>query len=293
MNNAVRLAGVVKRFGQTVAVDGLDLVVRRGEVLALLGPNGAGKTTTIELCQGLTAPDEGVVEILGEHPSAESLRPRIGFMPQGGGGYPGAKAGELLRVIAAQCAEPLDVDWLLDVLGIAQAKNTSFRRLSGGQQQRLSLACALVGRPELVFLDEPTAGLDVHARRLVWDLVEHLRADGVTVLLTTHLIEEAEHLADRVVIVANGKEVASGSPATLVSSAQKSQLRFTARAGLDLTGLPAHELRPGEYAIDEEATPQLVARLAGWLAERDVLAHQIRVQGGRLEDVFLELTETA
>lgn len=214
-------------------------------------------------------------------------------MPQGGGGYPGAKAGELLRVVAAQSAEPLDVDWLLDVLGIAHAKNTSFRRLSGGQQQRLSLACALVGRPELVFLDEPTAGLDIHARRLVWDLVEHLRADGVTVLLTTHLIEEAEHLADRVVIVAKGKEVASGPPATLVSSAQKSQLRFTARTGLDLAGFPAHELRPGEYAIDEEVTPQLVARLAGWLAERDVLAHQIRVQGGRLEDVFLELTETA
>ena len=288
MNDAVRLTGVVKRFGDTVAVDGLDLVVRRGEVLALLGPNGAGKTTTVELCQGLTSPDEGVVEVLGGDPRADSSR--VGFMPQGGGGYPGAKAGELLRLAAAQFARPHDPDWLLRVLGLEEAKRTSFRRLSGGQQQRLSLACALIGKPELVFLDEPTAGLDVHARRLVWELVERLKADGVTVLLTTHLIEEAEQLADRVVIVAKGKEVASGSPATLVSSAQKSQLRFTAPAGLDLAGLAAHELRPGEYAIDEEVTPRLVSRLAAWLAERDVLANQIRVQGGRLEDVFLEMT---
>ncbi|EFV14969.1 ABC transporter ATP-binding protein [Segniliparus rugosus] len=296
MNDAVRLTGVVKRFGQTVAVDGLDLVVRRGEVLALLGPNGAGKTTTVELCQGLTDPDDGVVEVLGGDPRDDSSR--VGFMPQGGGGYPGAKAGELLRLAAAQFANPHDPDWLLEVLGLDDAKRTSFRRLSGGQQQRLSLACALIGRPELVFLDEPTAGLDVHARRLVWELVERLKADGVTVLLTTHLIEEAEYLADRVVIVAKGREIASGTPAELVETARRSRLRLTAQPGVDLDGLvarwPQHswqELRPGEYAIDGEVTPARVAELAAWLAEHDVLANSLRVQGGRLEDVFLELTE--
>ncbi|HYH29460.1 MAG TPA: ABC transporter ATP-binding protein, partial [Pseudonocardia sp.] len=214
---AVEITGLVKRYGSTTAVDGLDLRMERGSLLALLGPNGAGKTTTVEICEGFLRPDEGEVRVLGMNPGREgsALRPRIGVMPQGGGAYPGVRADEMLGLVAACAANPLEPAWLLDVLGLSGARKTPFKRLSGGQQQRLSLACALVGRPELLFLDEPTAGMDPQARRLVWDLLGALRADGVSVLLTTHLMEEAETLADTVVIVDHGKVIVEGSPQSL------------------------------------------------------------------------------
>ena len=171
-------------------------------MLAILGPNGAGKTTTVEVCEGYRRPDAGTVRVLGLDPIADAraLRPRVGVMLQGGGGYPGARAGELLRLLAAYAADPLDPDALLDRLGLTAAARTPYKRLSGGQKQRLSLAMAVVGRPELVFLDEPTAGLDPQARHATWDVVDKLRADGVTVVLTTHYMEEAERLADTVVV---------------------------------------------------------------------------------------------
>ena len=211
---AVELSGLVKRFGRTTAVEGLGLRLDRGQVLALLGPNGAGKTTTIEICEGFLRRDGGSVRVLGLDPATqhERLRPRIGVMPQGGGAYPGVRAEEMLALVAACAANPIDPAWLIDVLGLSSARRTPYKRLSGGQQQRLSLACALVGRPELVFLDEPTAGLDPQARRLVWELVRALRTDGVSVLLTTHAMEEAEELADHVVIIDHGRVVAEGSP---------------------------------------------------------------------------------
>jgi ABC-2 type transport system ATP-binding protein len=162
----VRLRGVCKRYGSTTAVSRLDLDVERAQVFALLGPNGAGKTTTVEMCEGFVRPDEGTIEVLGMNPVTRNarVRERIGVMLQGGGGYPAARAGEMLNLVAAYAANPLDPAWLMDVLGLADVARTTYRRLSGGQQQRLALACALVGRPELVFLDEPTAGLDAHAR---------------------------------------------------------------------------------------------------------------------------------
>ena len=233
---AVEVSGLVKRYGSTVAVNGLDLRMDRGSVLALLGPNGAGKTTTVELCEGFRRPDGGTVSVLGLDPVRDgaALRARIGVMPQGGGAYPGVRTEEMLRLVAACAANPLDPAWLLDVLGLNGVRRMPYKRLSGGQQQRLSLACALVGRPELVFLDEPTAGLDPQARRLVWELVQALRADGVGVLLTTHLMDEAETLADQVVIVDHGRVVASGTPRELTSSGPaEQQLRFRARPGLD------------------------------------------------------------
>lgn len=297
----VRLRGVSKNYGSTTAVSGLDLDIQPAEVLALLGPNGAGKTTTVEMCEGFVRPDAGTIEVLGMDPVADNarVRARIGVMLQGGGGYPAARAGEMLRLVASYAAAPLDPGWLLDTLGLKDAAQTTYRRLSGGQQQRLALACALVGRPELVFLDEPTAGMDAHARVVVWELIDALRRDGVTVLLTTHQLKEAEELADRIVIIDGGATVASGTPAELMRSGAEGQLRFTAPRKLDLSlliaALPenhsASEVAPGEYLIEGgRIDPQVLATVTAWCARLDVLATDLRVEQRSLEDVFLDLT---
>lgn len=298
---AVEITGLVKSFGSTTAVDGLDLRMERGTLLALLGPNGAGKTTTVEICEGFLRPDGGTVRVLGRDPARDgaALRPRIGVMPQGGGAYPGIRAGEMLGLVAACAANPLDAAWLLDVLGLSCARKTPFKRLSGGQQQRLSLACALIGRPELVFLDEPTAGMDPQARRLVWDLLEALRADGVSVLLTTHLMEEAETLADTVVIVDHGKVVVEGSPHSLtVDAGEAAQLRFKARTRLDTGLLTAalpeghlvRESSPGMYLVEGAIDPQVVSTVTAWCAQQGILPQELQVGRRTLEEVFLELT---
>ncbi|MCK0093173.1 ABC transporter ATP-binding protein [Rhodococcus sp. HNM0563] len=296
---AVRLDGVVKKFGGVTAVDGLDLTVEPAQVLALLGPNGAGKTTTVEMCEGFVTPEEGTVRVLGLDPITQSdlLRPRIGVMLQGGGAYPGSKAGEMLDLVAAYSADPLDPDWLLQRLGLEDSRRTPYRRLSGGQQQRLALACALVGRPELVFLDEPTAGLDAQARLLVWELIDALRHDGVSVLLTTHLMNEAEELADEIVIIDHGKVVASGTPEEVTRIGAEGQLWLSAPPDLDVTplrtALAEHRVRealPGRYLVEGDIDPSVVAAAATWCAEQGALATEIRVDQRSLEDVFLELT---
>ena len=298
---AVQISGLVKSYGSTRAVDGLDLRMERGSLLALLGPNGAGKTTSVEICEGFLRPDAGTVRVLGLDPVRESaaLRPRIGIMPQGGGAYPGVRADEMLRLVASCAASPLDQGWLLDVLGLAPVRRTPFKRLSGGQQQRLSLACALIGRPELVFLDEPTAGMDPQARRLVWDLLGALRRDGVSVLLTTHLMEEAEALADTVVIVDHGKVVVSGAPQSLtVDEGGNAGLRFKARTRLDTAlltaalpeGYAVRESAPGTYVVAGSVDPQVVSTVTAWCAQQGVLAEELQVGRRTLEEVFLELT---
>jgi ABC-2 type transport system ATP-binding protein len=296
----VRLCGVSKRYGSTVAVSELDLEVQAAEVFALLGPNGAGKTTTVEMCEGFTRPDAGTIEILGRDPVTDNaeVRARTGVMLQGGGAYPAARAGEMLRLVASYAADPLDPDWLLDTLGLADSARTAYRRLSGGQQQRLALACAVVGRPELVFLDEPTAGMDAHARLVVWELIDALRRDGVTVVLTTHQLSEAEELADRILIIDRGTAVAAGTPTELMRSGAENQLRFRAPRMLDLSllvaALPEHyrasETSPGEYLVEGRIDPQVLATVTAWCARLDVLATDMRVEQRSLEDVFLELT---
>ena len=297
---AVEVRDLVKRYGATTAVAGLSLSAQPGTVLAILGPNGAGKTTTVEVCEGYRRPDAGTVHVLGLDPIADAreLRPRVGVMLQGGGGYPGARAGELLRLLASYAATPLDPQALLDRLGLAAAARTPYKRLSGGQRQRLSLAMAVVGRPELVFLDEPTAGLDPQARHATWEVVRGLRADGVTVVLTTHHMDEAERLADELVVIDAGRVVAAGSPAELTRGGAEGQLRFRAAPGLDTVALSAAlpasvqvgEPQPGAYLVEGVVDPQLLAALTGWCAARGVLAEDLRVERRSLEDVFLELT---
>jgi len=294
------VTGLVKRYGGAAAVDGLTLAAERAKITSLLGPNGAGKTTTIEICEGYRRPDEGTVRVLGLDPvrDARALRPRVGVMLQSGGLPQAVPAGEYLRVMASFYAHPLDPAALLDQLGLAGSVQVPCRRLSGGQQQRLSLAAAVIGRPELVFLDEPTAGLDPQARHATWELIAELRTAGVSVILTTHFMEEAERLADGVVIVDHGRLVAEGTPAELTGS--DGQLRFRAEPGLStdslLSVLPdgttAKESPAGHYVIEApgRVDPQLLAAVTGWCAEQGVLARDLSVESRTLEDVFLELT---
>jgi ABC-2 type transport system ATP-binding protein len=294
---AIEVRGLTKRYGLHTAVDGLDLEVRVGETLALLGPNGAGKTTTIECCEGYRRPDEGSVRVLGLDPrrDGDRLRPRMGLMLQEGGVYPMAYPGEVLRLFARFHADPLDPDALLERVGLADTRRTRFRDLSGGQKQRLSLALALVGRPEVVFLDEPTAGLDPAARRLTWEHVRELQADQVTVVLTTHLLDEAEELADRVAIVDRGRLIALGTPDELTHG-DRGELEFSAVGGLDVTAIGAaigaavDEPRPGRYVVHAPNDPELVARLTAWLADHDVLLGELQAGKRSLEDVFLRIT---
>ena len=286
---AIAIEGLVKRYGDRAVVDGVSWTAREGTVLALLGPNGAGKTTTVEICEGFRHPDAGTVRVLGLDPRDSALRPRVGVMPQSGGAYPGLRAEEMLRLVASFAAHPIDPADLLERLGLAEVRRTSYRRLSGGQQQRLSLAMAVVGRPELVFLDEPTAGLDPQARHATWELIEALRADGVTVILTTHLLDEAERLADDVVLIDHGRIVAAGTVAELTAGG--GGLRFRSTPGLDLTGLPgAVEEAPGRYAVAGAADPQQLADVTAWCARQGVMPEDLRARS--LEDVFLELTGT-
>ena len=212
---AVVVRGLTKRYGALPALDGVSLAAPRGAVTAVLGPNGAGKTTLIEVCEGYRRGDDGSARVLGLEPADRALRPRVGVMLQSGGVYPGARADEMLRLVASYAANPLPTDALLERVGLSRVSKTIYRRLSGGEQQRLKLAMAIVGRPELVFLDEPTAGLDPQSRRATWALLEELRAAGVSVVLTTHYLEEAERLADHVVVIDRGRVVAAGSPTEL------------------------------------------------------------------------------
>ncbi len=295
---AIEIAGLTKRYGDTLAVDHLDLEVHRGETLALLGPNGAGKTTTVECCEGYRVPDAGSVRVLGLDPrrDARRLRPRVGLMLQEGGVYPLARPREMLHLFARFHADPADPDALLARVGLADARRTRFRDLSGGQKQRLSLALALVGRPEVVFLDEPTAGLDPAARRMTWGHIRELQDDGVTVVLTTHLLDEAEELSDRVAIVDRGRLIALGTPDEL-THADRDEVEFSARPGLDTAdlavalGVGVVELRPGRYVVHGPNEPTLVARLATWLERHDVRLGELQAGKRSLERVFLGLTD--
>ncbi len=300
---AVEIDGLVMRYGDTLAVDDLSLTVERGTITAVLGPNGAGKTTTLETCEGYRAPHAGTVRVLGLDPRRDrrDLLPRIGVMLQSGGAWSGVRAREMLDHIARLHAHPLDTDELSERLGLADCGRTPYRRLSGGQQQRLGLAMALVGRPELVFVDEPTAGMDPQARRTTWELLAELRADGVTVVLTTHYMEEAERLADQVHIIDRGRLVVSGTPLELTRGGTVSTIRLVVTKPFPAGSPESLKARLGDrievtllddvsLLVTGPADSTTLAKVSAWCEEHDVLPETLSLGQRTLEDVFLELT---
>ena len=297
---AIRASGLTIRYGAKTAVDGLDLEVWAGEVVALLGRNGAGKTSTVEALEGYRPGAAGAMEVLGLDPRRRSdhrtLTGRVGVMLQRGGVYSAMAPREALRLFASYYEQPRDPSELLVRFALSDVAATPWKRLSGGEQQRLSMALALVGRPDVLFLDEPTAGVDPGGRLAIRGQIEELRAAGVGILLTTHELEEAERVADRIVIISRGRVVASGTPSALAASGpDAARIRFAAPSGLDVDALsramqvPATEERPGEYLLAAAGDPTTVARLAAWLADHDVPLADLRT-GSRLEEVFLRLT---
>src|SRR5829696_2512288 len=217
---ALRVVGLRKRFGDVVAVDGLDLTVAAGECFGLLGPNGAGKTTTIEICEGLTLPDEGIVEVLGQRWSDDerALRERLGIQLQETQLAEKLTVDETVRLFRSFYARGRDVDEVIAIVQLDEKRRSRVGKLSGGQKQRLAVACAIVGDPKLLFLDEPTTGLDPQSRRQLWELIRGFKAEGRTIVLTTHYMDEAEKLCDRISIVDHGKIIAEGSPKQLIAS---------------------------------------------------------------------------
>jgi ABC-2 type transport system ATP-binding protein len=299
--HAIEVAALEKRYGPTTAVDGISFSIAVGEVFGLLGPNGAGKTTTVEILEGYRRADAGDVRVLGVDPwrDGAQLRRRIGVMLQEGGLYPGVRPLEALHLFASYYDDPDDPERLLRLVGLEDARHSLVRRMSGGQQQRLSLALALVGKPSLVFLDEPTAGMDPHARSTTWTMVRELGDRGVTVVLTTHAMDEAEHLCDRVGIVDHGRLVACDTPKELTARAAADETLFTTVGGLPVEelagrlGMPAggvREVRPGDYLVETTATPEGIATITAWLAEQGALVSEMRAGRRSLEDVFLRLT---
>lgn len=298
---------LVKSYGGRRVVNGLSFRVEPGELFALLGPNGAGKTTTVEILEGYRRADAGTVRVFGLDTwrDGSELKPRIGLMLQDGGIYPAARPIDVLRLFASFYLEPLNPEELLHKVGLEAVARSRFRRLSGGQKQRLSLALALIGRPELLFLDEPTAGMDPQARQATWELMGSLKRDGVTILWTTHFMDEAERLADRVAIIDHGRLLALDAPAALVGGqesgvgSQGPGMSFRTRTGLDLVVLgdllgdsSLREVDAGHYVATGKPGPEQIAALTAWLRDQDALLTDLSVSGGarNLEDVFLSLT---
>jgi ABC-2 type transport system ATP-binding protein len=301
---AVEVEQLTVRYGEVVAVRELSFTAEAGQVTCILGRNGAGKTSTIEALEGIRRPASGRLSVVGLDPRRDhrTLVTRMGVMLQDVGIHPAARAGELVHHAAALYPTALDPAALLERVGLRGLERRTFRQLSGGEQRRLALALALVGRPQVVFLDEPTSGVDPAGRQLVRKLVADLRADGVTVLLSTHDLDEAERVADHIVIVDHGRLRATGSLAELTALDESGrQLRFRTSAAIDpaalaealgelSAGVAVTETAPNEYRVAAEPTPALIAALTGWLAERDLALSDLQTGRRSLEDVFLELT---
>jgi ABC-2 type transport system ATP-binding protein len=303
---AVRVRGLVKRYGDVTAVDGIDFDVRRGRCLGLLGPNGAGKTTTIEILEGLKDADAGTVEVLGRTWAADrrAIQQRIGVQLQETDFQDKLTVREILRLFASFYPRSRPLDEVVATIGLQEKRDVYAKSLSGGQRQRLALGCAILNHPEILFLDEPTTGLDPQARRMLWDVVERFKAGGGTVLLTTHYMDEAERLADDLVIVDRGRIIAEGSPADIIASLGAESL-----VSLTLVDAAVDAIDPAELAtlaaldgvesarVDGERlvlvvhrTQVAIAGLFAWLDARGLQLADLRTHRPTLEDVFVSMT---
>ena len=293
----IEVDGLVKRYGDLTAVDGVSMTVNEGEIFGILGPNGAGKTTTVESITGLRRADAGRIRVLGLDPviDRDQLRRLVGVQLQESRQPDRITVEEAVNLFASFYPDPVDPHGLLAELGLAQARRRRFKELSGGMQQRLSIALALVGNPQVAVLDELTTGLDPHARRETWSLIERVRDRGVTIVLVTHIMEEAERLCDRLALLAGGRVIASGTPAALVAEvAAPQRIRFAVSSAVDLSVIAA---LPEVTAVEQRGTDMEVTgigdvlpALLGLLSGMGVVAHGLRVNQGTLDDAFLALT---
>jgi ABC-2 type transport system ATP-binding protein len=278
MSVAVRVAGLTKRYGSHEALRGIDFEIGAGEVFGLLGPNGAGKTTTIEILEGYRKRDGGEAEVLGIDPEAagRGWRERVGVVLQSSSLYPNLTVRESLEVFGGYYAKPRDAGEVIEIVGLTEKSGARCRTLSGGQKRRLDLGLALVGNPELIFLDEPTTGFDPGARRTAWETIRNLRSLGTTVLLTTHYLDEAEQLADRVAVLREGRIVREGTPAELTGGSSETEIRFR---------------RDGEVVVEQTTEPtRRLYELTAEAVERGEELEGLEVRRPTLEDVYLELT---
>ena len=299
MDPIVFVRGLTKRYGDVEAVAGIDLEVERGEIFAFLGPNGAGKTTTVEILEGFRTRTSGAVTVLGIDPAEgdAAWRNRVGAVLQESSAEPGLTVRESLQLYSGYYLEPRDIDETIALVGLEEKADTLAPQLSGGQRRRLEVALALIGDPELIFLDEPTTGFDPAARRMAWQVIEGLRSLGKTVFLTTHYMEEAEELADRIAVIAGGKIVAEGTPGTLGGrNRMAATIRFTLPEGTGSDDLPS-ELRAltavaddGRVMLRTDAPLAHVGALAAWALGRDIDLPDLDVRRPTLEEVYLELT---
>jgi ABC-2 type transport system ATP-binding protein len=276
VTTAIRVHGLKKSYGSYEALRGIDFEIGSGEVFGLLGPNGAGKTTTVEILEGYRRPDSGTVEVLGENPerASRSWRERIGVVLQSSSLYPNLTVRESLALFGGYYRRPRDVGEVIELVGLAEKAGARVRTLSGGQQRRLDLGLALVGDPELIFLDEPTTGFDPSARRTAWETIRGLRGLGKTVLLTTHYLDEAAQLADRVAVLREGRIITLGSPAELTATREDTEIRYLGPDGL-------------EVVLHTNEPTRTVAELYGRYGELPSL----EVRRATLEEIYLSLTE--
>ena len=294
---AIRVRGLRKSYGAIEAVRGVDFDVAEGEVFGFLGPNGAGKTTTVEILEGYRHRSAGEVEVLGHDPARgeRALRQRIGIVLQETGVERFLKVAEVLELYCGYYPRPRSVDELLALTGLEAKRNEVVKELSGGQRRRLDLALGLAGDPELIFLDEPTTGFDPTARREAWEIVRNLRSLGKTIFLTTHYMDEAQVLADRVAVIAAGRIVAQGRPDALAGRDNATEIRFLLAPGLSLPEVAGAVVTVDDRGVvvrTQDPTPVLHA-LTGWALERGVALEGLRVSRPTLEDVYLELTAEA
>ncbi len=294
--SAIEVEGLHKRYGDVVAVDDVSFTIEAGEIFGILGPNGAGKTTTVECVAGLRTPDRGSIRVLGLDPSRDraTLRERVGVQLQESRLQDKLRVGEAIDLYRSFYRRPADSEALLEMLGLADRRRSRYRDLSGGQKQRLSIALALIGSPTVAVLDELTTGLDPQARRDTWDLIEQIRSSGVTIILVTHFMDEAERLCDRVAVIESGRVIALDTPAGLVARTGEQRVRFRPSTAFDqrlLADLPGVvEVRHNGPQVTVVGTGDVLHAVTSTLARHHIIAHELRVEQPSLDDAFVTLT---